>query len=168
MIQVVTLQMATIVMNSPKASLQYMLRGIQSCDGGNIITRNLEQQIIPQPSVPHRTTQERGHTTERPSSVANSHQNHFLTVGDQATKNLKVLTLPALTFYNHTSNLYLWFIYYICKWWKRQHKHNRFHLPKGALLAQSQCNDIGVLLNWLKLKLSVIVNLCMVTFINFR
>ena len=33
-----------------------------------MITRNLEQLIIPQPSVPHRTTQEGGHTTERPAS----------------------------------------------------------------------------------------------------
>ena len=58
-----------------------------------MITRNLEQLIIPQISVPHRTTQERGHTTERPASVANSCQNHFSAVGHPATKNLEVLTL---------------------------------------------------------------------------
>ena len=34
---------------------------------------------------------------------------------------------------------------------------SHLHLPKGALL-----------LNWLKLKLSATVNLCTVTFINFR
>ena len=70
-----------------------------------MITRNLEQLIIPQISVPHRTTQERGHTTERPASVANSCQNHFSAVGHPATKNLEVFTLPAITFYNHTINL---------------------------------------------------------------
>ena len=70
-----------------------------------MITRNLEQLIIPQPSVPDRTTQERGHSTERLASVANSHQNHFSTVGNLATIDLKVLTLPALTFYNHAINL---------------------------------------------------------------
>ena len=63
-----------------------------------MITRNLEQLIISQPSVPHRTTQESEHSTERPASVANSHQNHFSTVGNLATKDLEVLTLPALTF----------------------------------------------------------------------
>ena len=46
-----------------------------------MITRNLEQLIIPQPSVQHKTTQERAHITERPTSVANSRQNHFSTVG---------------------------------------------------------------------------------------
>ena len=66
-----------------------------------MITINLEQLIIPQPNVPHKTTQERGHSTERPASVANSHQNHFSTVGNLATKDLEVLTLLALTFYNH-------------------------------------------------------------------
>ena len=70
-----------------------------------MITRNLEQLIIPQPSVPHRTTEERGHSTERPASVANSRQNHFSTVGNIANKNLEVLTLPALIFYNHAINL---------------------------------------------------------------
>ena len=70
-----------------------------------MITRNLEQLIAPQPSVPHKTTQERGHTAERPASVANSCQNHFSIVGNLATKTLKVLTLPALTFYNHAINL---------------------------------------------------------------
>ena len=70
-----------------------------------MITRNLEQLIISQISVPHRTTQERGHTTERPASVANSCQNHLLAVGHPATKNLEVFTLPAITFYNHTINL---------------------------------------------------------------
>ena len=77
----------------------------KSHDGGNMITRNLEQFIIPQPSVPDRTTQERGHSTERPASVANSHQNHFSTVGNLVTKDLKVFTLSALTFYNHATNL---------------------------------------------------------------
>ena len=70
-----------------------------------MITRNLEQLIAPQPSVPHKKTQERGHTAERPASVANSCQNHFSIVGNLATKTLKVLTLPALTFYNHAINL---------------------------------------------------------------
>ena len=70
-----------------------------------MIMRNVEQLIIPQPSVPHRTTQERGHSTERPASVANSPQNHFSTVGNPVTKDLEVLTLPALTFYNHAINL---------------------------------------------------------------
>ena len=69
-----------------------------------MITRSMEQLIIPQPSVPHRTTQERGHNTKRPASVANSHQNYFSTVGNIATKDLEVLTLPALTFNNHTIN----------------------------------------------------------------
>ena len=32
----------------------------KSHDGGNMITRNLEQLIIPQPSVPHRGSTERG------------------------------------------------------------------------------------------------------------
>ena len=41
-------------------------------------------------------------------------------------------------------------------------------LTKGAFLAQSQRSDIEELFNWLKLKLSATVNLCMVTFINFR
>ena len=50
----------------------------------------MEQLIIPQPSVPHRTTQERGHSTKRPASVANSHQNYFSTVGNLATKDLEV------------------------------------------------------------------------------
>ena len=68
-----------------------------------MITRSMEQLIIPQPSVPHRTTQERGHSTERPALVANSHQNYFSTVGNLATKDLEVLTLSAL--YNHTINL---------------------------------------------------------------
>ena len=65
----------------------------------------MEQLIIPQPSVPHGTTQERGHSTKRPASVAYSHQNCFSTVGNLATKDLEVLTLPALTIYNHTINL---------------------------------------------------------------
>ena len=69
-----------------------------------MITRNLEQ-LIPQPSVPHRTTSERGHSTERPASVANSHQNYFSTVGNLATKDLEVIILPALTFYDHTIHL---------------------------------------------------------------
>ena len=51
-----------------------------------MITRNLEHLLTPQPSVPHRTAQERGHSTERPASVANSHQNHFSTMGNLATK----------------------------------------------------------------------------------
>ena len=42
------------------------------------------------------------------------------------------------------------------------------HLPKDAFLAQSQRSNIEELLNWLKLKLSAMVNLCTVTFINFR
>ena len=46
--------------------------------------------------------------------------------------------------------------------------YNHLHLPKGAFLAQSQRSDIEELLNWLKLKLSATVNLCTVTFINFR
>ena len=61
-----------------------------------MITRSMEQLIIPQPSVPHRTTQERGHSTKRPASVANSHQNYFSTVGNLATKDLEVLTSPHL------------------------------------------------------------------------
>ena len=55
----------------------------------HMITRSMEQLIIPQPSVPHRTTQERGHSTKRPASVANSHQNYFSTVGNLATKDLE-------------------------------------------------------------------------------
>ena len=70
-----------------------------------MIARNLEQLIIPQPSVPHRATQERGHTTERPASVADSYQNHFSTVGNLVTKDLEILTLPALTVYKHAINL---------------------------------------------------------------
>ena len=46
--------------------------------------------------------------------------------------------------------------------------YSHLHLPKGAFLAQSQRSDIEELLNWLKLKLSATVNLCTVTFINFR
>ena len=46
--------------------------------------------------------------------------------------------------------------------------NSHINLPKGALLAQSQPSDIEELLNWLKLKLSATVNLCTVTFINFR
>ena len=42
------------------------------------------------------------------------------------------------------------------------------HLPKDTFLAQSQRSNIEELLNWLKLKLSAMVNLCTVTFINFR
>ena len=38
----------------------------------NMITRNLEQLIIPQPSVPHATTQEKRHTTDRPATTTNS------------------------------------------------------------------------------------------------
>ena len=45
---------------------------------------------------------------------------------------------------------------------------NYLHLPKDAFLAQSQRSNIEELLNWLKLKLSAMVNLCTVTFINFR
>ena len=71
-----------------------------------MITRNLEHLIIPQPSVPHKTTQERGHSTETPASVVNSYENYFSTVGNLTTKDLEVLTLPAVTFYNHTINLY--------------------------------------------------------------
>ena len=37
--------------------------------------RNFEQLIIPQPSNPNKTSQERGRTTERPASVTNSHRN---------------------------------------------------------------------------------------------
>ena len=48
----------------------------KSHDYRNMITRNLEQLIIPQSSIPQRTTQEGGHNTERPASIANSHQNH--------------------------------------------------------------------------------------------
>ena len=46
--------------------------------------------------------------------------------------------------------------------------YSHLHLPKGTFLAQSQRSDIEELLNWLKLKLSATVNLCTVTFINFR
>ena len=46
--------------------------------------------------------------------------------------------------------------------------YSHLHLPKGAFLAQSQRSDIEELFNWLKLKLSATVNLCTVTFINFR
>ena len=46
--------------------------------------------------------------------------------------------------------------------------YSHLHLPKGTFLAQSQRSDIEELLNWLKLKLSATVNLCAVTFINFR
>ena len=42
----------------------------------HMTTRNLEQLIIPQSNVPQRTTQEGGHNTERPASIANSQQNH--------------------------------------------------------------------------------------------
>ena len=45
---------------------------------------------------------------------------------------------------------------------------SHLHLPKGALLAQSQRSNIEELLNWLKLKLSATVNLCTVSFVNFR
>ena len=46
---------------------------------------------------------------------------------------------------------------------------SHLHSPKGALLAQSLSrSDIEELLNWLKLKLSATVNLCTVTFINFK
>lgn len=48
----------------------------KSDDWENMITRNLEQLIIPQPSVPHRTTQERRQTTERPATATNSRRNH--------------------------------------------------------------------------------------------
>lgn len=48
----------------------------KSHDWENIITRNLEQLIIPQPSVPHGTTQERRHTTDRPATATTSRQNH--------------------------------------------------------------------------------------------
>ena len=51
-----------------------------------MVTWNLELLTIPQWSVPHRTTQERGHATERPASVANSCQIHFSTVGNLAAK----------------------------------------------------------------------------------
>ena len=46
---------------------------------------------------------------------------------------------------------------------------NSHHLlPKVTLLAQSHRGDIEELLNWLNLRLSATVNLCTVTFINFR
>ena len=45
---------------------------------------------------------------------------------------------------------------------------SHLHLLKGTLLAQSQRSDIEELLNWLKSELSATVNLCTVTFINFR
>ena len=45
---------------------------------------------------------------------------------------------------------------------------SHLHLPKGALLAQSQRSNIEELLKWLKLKLSATVNLCTVSFVNFR
>ena len=45
---------------------------------------------------------------------------------------------------------------------------NPLHLPKATLLAQHQYSDIEELLNWLKLKLSAIMNLCTVTFITLR
>ena len=41
-----------------------------------MITRNLEQLIIPQSNAPQRTTQGGGHNTERHASIANSQQNH--------------------------------------------------------------------------------------------
>ena len=41
-----------------------------------MITRNLEQLIIPQSSVPQRTTQGGGHNKETPASIADSQQNH--------------------------------------------------------------------------------------------
>ena len=132
--------------------------------------------------------------TERPTSVANSHQNHFSTVGNLATKDLEVLTLPALTFYNHTININneeSALSFHLSKRLTNTNAaftiingltisfvsdandniilmYSHFHLPKGAFLAQSQRSDIEELLNWLKLKLSATVNLCAVTFINFR
>ena len=45
---------------------------------------------------------------------------------------------------------------------------SHLHLLKAALLVQSQRSLIEERLNWLELKLSATVNLCMVTFIIFR
>ena len=45
---------------------------------------------------------------------------------------------------------------------------NPLHLPKATLLVQHQHSDIEELLNWLKLKLSAMMNLCTVTFITLR
>ena len=63
MIKVATLQTTTIIMNSLEASLQNMLlrhsKFYKSHERGNMITRNLEHLLTPQPSVPHRTAQER-------------------------------------------------------------------------------------------------------------
>ena len=63
-----------------------------------MITRNLEQLIIPQSNAPQRTTQGGGHNTERPASIANSHKTIVHIVGNLATKNLEVLatTCPYL------------------------------------------------------------------------
>lgn len=45
---------------------------------------------------------------------------------------------------------------------------SHLHLPTGALLATCKRNHIEGLLKWLKAKLSIAINLCTVTFINFN
>jgi hypothetical protein len=45
---------------------------------------------------------------------------------------------------------------------------SHLHLPNGALLAKCKRDDIEGLLNWLKAKLLIGINLCTVTFIKFN
>ena len=45
---------------------------------------------------------------------------------------------------------------------------SHLHLPNGALLAKCIRDDIEDLLNWLKAKLLIRINLCTVTFVKFN
>lgn len=45
---------------------------------------------------------------------------------------------------------------------------SHIHLPNGALLAKCKRDDIEDLLNWLKAKLLICINLCTVTFVKFN
>ena len=45
---------------------------------------------------------------------------------------------------------------------------SHLHTPKGALVAKCKHGDIEGLLNWLKGRLRVLINLCTVTFIHFN
>ena len=45
---------------------------------------------------------------------------------------------------------------------------SHLHLPNGALPAKCKRDDIGSLLNWLKNKLLISINLCTVPFIKFN
>ena len=67
--------------------------------------RNFEQLIIPQPSNPNKTSQERG-LPQKGLLLSQIHaETPVHTESNMATENLTALTLPALNYYNHAISL---------------------------------------------------------------